>query len=140
MQQLPRQPSNWPTRVRVGGFLLAVLILVAGATLWVVSSLQSLPALFAALATIFTFLQLIPVVFPHTSPEPAPSSQLASPVGGIHAETIAQTTNVVSGTQSIGTQINYGSSGPSDRGAPSILWIEKQNAPACWLNCNQGVC
>src|SRR5436305_1666054 len=35
--------------------------------------------------------------------------QQGAPGGGIHAETITQTTNVVSGAQYIGTQINYGS-------------------------------
>jgi tetratricopeptide (TPR) repeat protein len=46
--------------------------------------------------------------------------QQGVPGGGIHAETITQTTNVVSGTQHIGTQINYGSSGPSHKRTPPL--------------------
>ncbi|MFL5696157.1 MAG: tetratricopeptide repeat protein [Ktedonobacteraceae bacterium] len=44
--------------------------------------------------------------------------QQGTPGGGIHAETITKTTNVVSGAQYIGTQINYGSGGPSQQRLP----------------------
>src|SRR5260370_392678 len=44
----------------------------------------------------------------------------AAPTGGIDAETITQTTNIVSGEQHIGTQINYGSSVPSHTRAPPL--------------------
>src|SRR5258708_28435676 len=44
----------------------------------------------------------------------------AAPTGGIDAETITQTTNIVSGEQHIGTQINYGSSVPSHTRTPPL--------------------
>src|SRR6266571_7385095 len=64
----PQQKSKWPTRMRIIGFLIALLILITGAAIWIWNSLNSVPALlttiFGVLATIFTFLQLIPVIFP----------------------------------------------------------------------------
>jgi len=88
MQQIQDQKSKWPTRVRVIGFILALLILIAGATIWVLNSLNSLPALFAtifgALAAIFAFMQLIPIIFHQKSSGPAQSIQPASTVQPIN--------------------------------------------------------
>jgi tetratricopeptide (TPR) repeat protein len=53
--------------------------------------------------------------FPPTMPE-----RPAFPGGGIHAETIKDTTNVVSGSQSTGTQINYGANGPGQTRTPPL--------------------
>src|SRR2546421_4195626 len=44
----------------------------------------------------------------------------AFPGGGIHAETIKDTTNVVSGSQSIGTQIIYGANEPGHTRTPPL--------------------
>jgi tetratricopeptide (TPR) repeat protein len=74
MQQIQDQKSKWPLRVRVIGFICALLLLIGGATIWVLNSLNSLPALlttlFGALATVFSFMQLIPIIFVHKSPDP----------------------------------------------------------------------
>ncbi|HEX6484262.1 MAG TPA: hypothetical protein VF043_35910 [Ktedonobacteraceae bacterium] len=52
------------------------------------------------------------------TPQEVDRLQSVSAVGGIHAETITQTTNVVSGTQHIGTQINYRTDGPTHKRIP----------------------
>ena len=83
MQQVQGHTSKWSGRVRVIVFILALLILVGGAIAWIVTSLTSLPALlttiFGALATIFAFMQLIPIIFPQKSSDLAPSPQPAAP-------------------------------------------------------------
>jgi tetratricopeptide (TPR) repeat protein len=82
MQQIQKQKSKWPTRMRVIGFILALLVLIVGATVWVLNSLNSLPALFAtifgALAVIIAFIQLIPIIFPPKSSEHSLTSRPAS--------------------------------------------------------------
>jgi hypothetical protein len=88
MQQMQKQKSKWPTRVRIIGFLIALLILITGATIWIWNSMNSVPALlttiFGVLATIFTFLQLIPVIFPQKPPEPAFTPQPAPVAQTVH--------------------------------------------------------
>ena len=60
----------------------------------------------------------VPPAFPPIAP--TIPEQPAFPGRGIHAETITQTTNVVSGEQHIDTQINYSSSGPSHTRTPPL--------------------
>jgi len=60
----------------------------------------------------------VPPTFP-TIPPTIPERPVF-PGGGIHAETIKDTTNVVSGSQSIGTQINYGANGPGHTRTPPL--------------------
>ncbi len=94
MRQIQVQKSKWPTRVRVIGFILALFILIGGATVWVLNSLNSLPALFTtifgALAVIIAFIQLIPIIFPPKSSEPAQTSQPASTVQPINIYNVIQ--------------------------------------------------
>src|SRR2546426_2822142 len=98
MQQMQKQKSKWPTRIRIISFLIALLILITGATIWILNSLNSVPALFTTifgvLATIFTFLQLIPVIFPQKSPEPASHPQSTSPAQPIHIYNVIQPSQV----------------------------------------------
>ncbi|MBV8823287.1 MAG: hypothetical protein JO123_10900, partial [Ktedonobacteraceae bacterium] len=79
MQHVQGKQPKRRTLLRVIGFIVALLFLVVGATFWVLNSLNSLPALFTtifgALATIFTFVQLHPIIFAHNSPEPALPAQ-----------------------------------------------------------------
>ena len=83
MQQFQKPASKWSARVRISGFVLALLILIGGGAFWALNSLNSLPALlttlFGALATIFTFLQLIPIIFQQKPPESAPASSAPVP-------------------------------------------------------------
>ncbi len=67
MQQVQGRQPKRSIRVRLIVFIIALLILIAGAIFLALQSLNSLPALivtiFGALATIFTFLQLWPIFF-----------------------------------------------------------------------------
>jgi hypothetical protein len=107
MQHTQDQKSKWPTRVRVIGFVLALLILIAGATTWVLNSLNSLPAFFAtifgALAVVIAFIQLIPIIFPPKSSEPAHTSQPASTVQPINIYNVIPSSQ--SATPSVSTAL-----------------------------------
>ncbi|MBV9691983.1 MAG: ATP-binding protein [Ktedonobacteraceae bacterium] len=79
MQQVQGKQPKGSVRLRVIGFIVALLVLIVGAAYWIMNSLNSPLALFTtifgALATIFTFLQLHPIIFAHKSPEPAQPAQ-----------------------------------------------------------------
>jgi TIR domain len=60
----------------------------------------------------------VPPAFPPIAP--TIPERPAFPGGGIHADMIKDTTNVVSGSQSIGTQINYGATGPGHTRTPPL--------------------
>ena len=74
MQQVQEKSSKWPKRVRIMLFVCALLILITGAVIWVLNSLNSTPALlttlFGAAAAIIAFIQLIPIIFPAKTPDP----------------------------------------------------------------------
>lgn len=74
MQQVQQKSSKWPKRVRIILFVCALLILITGAVIWVLNSLNSTPALlttlFGAVAAIIAFIQLIPIIFPAKTPDP----------------------------------------------------------------------
>jgi heme/copper-type cytochrome/quinol oxidase subunit 4 len=68
-----KKRRKWPTWVRVVGFVLALLLIIVGAVIWVLSSLGSLTTLlstiFAALGVVLGLLQLVPLFFPAKQPE-----------------------------------------------------------------------
>jgi tetratricopeptide (TPR) repeat protein len=74
MQQVQQKSSKWSKRVRIILFVCALLILITGAVIWVLNSLNSTPALlatlFGAAAVIIAFIQLIPILFPAKTPDP----------------------------------------------------------------------
>ena len=88
MQQIQRQKSKWPARVRVIGFILALLILIIGAIIWVLNNMNSLPAflttIFGAVAVIIAFIQLIPIIFPQKQSVDTQPSQPSSTVPPIN--------------------------------------------------------
>src|SRR5690348_9206274 len=98
MSQIQGQKPKLSTRVRIIAFILALLILIGGTIFWALSSLNSTPALFTAifgaLAAIFSFMQLIPIIFAKSSPEPA------SPVPSTPAQQPINIYNVIPSSQS----------------------------------------
>ncbi len=77
MKQLQRQQSIWPTRLRVVGFIITSLIIVAGVIIWIFVNQNSLSALFGKIITgvgiLLTLLQFIPVIFSRKASEPVPA-------------------------------------------------------------------
>ena len=78
-----KKRRKWPTWVRVVGFVLALLLIIIGAVIWVLNSLGSLTILlstiFAALGVILGFLQLAPLFFPAKQPETSSISTSTPP-------------------------------------------------------------
>ena len=84
-QQAQQQASKGLRRVRIILFICALLILITGAVIWVLNSLNSTPALlttlFGAVTTVIAFIQLIPILFPPKTPDPvAPLVTVNTPV------------------------------------------------------------
>ena len=75
---------KWPAWVRVVGFFLALLLIIAGATIWVLNSLGSLTTLlstiFAALGVVLGLFQLVPLFFPARKSETSTTSTSTQPI------------------------------------------------------------
>jgi tetratricopeptide (TPR) repeat protein len=112
----------WGFRLALSLLVLLTLALI-GVIIWLLKTqdLDKLSTKLGILASIVTALIGLPTLFftivkwPGSDSSDEPASALASP-GGIQADTITNTTNVVSGMQYIGTQINYGPAVPSSSG------------------------
>ena len=111
------------------GFLLTLSLLIlitlalVGVIMWLAKTqdLDKLSTKLGILASIVTILIGLPTCFftivkwPESDSPNEQASSLVS-TGGIHTDTITHTMNVVSGTQYIGTQINYGPGVPTSIG------------------------
>jgi hypothetical protein len=68
-----KKKRKWPTWVRVVSFVLALLLIIIGAVIWILNSLGSLTILlstiFAAIGVVLGFLQLVPLFFPAKQPD-----------------------------------------------------------------------
>ena len=131
MQQLQGKQSKWPTWMRISLFIVALLILIVGATIWALNSLNSLPALlttvFGALATIFTFLSLIPIMFPQKSSEPVLPPQMSSAVPPINIYNVLPSPqSVLTSSAPTSTVPTSSSTAPS---SPNVLTLRALPLP-----------
>jgi hypothetical protein len=130
---------SWGFRLALSLLVLITLALI-GVIIWLFKTqdLDKMSTKLGILASIVTALIGLPTLFftivkwPDSDSPDEPASTLASPEG-IKADTITNATNVVSGMQYIGTQINYGpavhspighapADEPRSSGTSSSLW------------------
>ncbi len=85
MQQAHQQQSKWPTWLtwlRIAGFIVALLIVIAGIIIWVFAQgflATLLGKIITGVGILLTLLQFIPVFFSHKSPDPAPPQHPVPP-------------------------------------------------------------